>query len=279
MSKRTPHPLETPAMATEFPQGHVDTPPSEEALHLSRRGLLGAMAATFALVGAEGCRRPIEKIVPYTQMPENVIPGVASHYATVIQRGGDALGLLVESHEGRPTKIEGNDSHPSSFGGADIVTQATILDLYDPERSTTPRKGGASASWDDFERDLAGKLASYEKDQGARLRLLMQPIVSPTVLRMRAALLQRFPKARVHTWSPVADSNAREGARLAFGQPVNALPAYDKARVILSLDSDFLQTETGNVRANRLFAGGRRMRSSRDSMSRLYVVESARTTT
>ena len=170
MSKRAPYPVQEPypgspqywrsieergrladpvAMqqenASEFPKGHFETPPTDEAWLVSRRGLLGAMTATLALVGAEGCRRPIEKIVPYTKMPEDVIPGVPSHYATVIQRRGDAVGLLVESHEGRPTKIEGNESQPSSLGAADAVTQATILDLYDPERSTAPRKGGAVA--------------------------------------------------------------------------------------------------------------------------------------
>jgi molybdopterin-containing oxidoreductase family iron-sulfur binding subunit len=279
MSKRAPHPGESEALAVEFPKGHVTTPPTEEALVLSRRGLLGAMATTLAAVGAEGCRRPIEKIVPYTKMPEDVIPGVPSHYATVLQRRGDALGLVVECHEGRPTKIEGNEAHPSSFGGADLVTQATILDLYDPERSTSPRKGAAPASWADFEKEVGGKLAAFDKDQGARLRLLMPPTVSPTVIRMRAALAQRFPKARVHTWSPVADSNAREGTRIAFGQPLAAVYAYDKARVVLSLDSDFLQTESGCVRAGKLFAASRRLRQSRDAMSRLYVVEPARTTT
>jgi Fe-S-cluster-containing dehydrogenase component/anaerobic selenocysteine-containing dehydrogenase len=208
-----------------------------------------------------------------------VIPCVPSHYAAVIQRRGDALGLVVESHEGRPTKIEGNEAHPSSYGGADLIAQASILELYDPERSTSPRKAGAPASWDDFEKDLDAKLTTYDKDQGAKLRLLMPPTVSPTVVRMRAALAQRFPKARVHTWSAVADSNARVGSKAAFGEVVNTLYAFDKARVIVSLDSDFLQTESGNVRANKLFAAGRRLRSSKDPMSRLYVVEPARTTT
>jgi len=263
----------------EFRKGHIETPPTDEAWQLSRRGLLGAMAATFAVVGAEGCRRPLERVVPYTKMPEDVIPGVPSHYTTVLQRRGDAVGLVLESHEGRPTKVEGNESHPSSLGAADLVTQATILDLYDPERSTTPLKSGAPATWADFDAALQAKLAGYAADQGARLRLLMPPTLSPTVLRMRAALAQRFPKARVHTWAAANDSNAREGARIAFGQPVSSLNAYDRARVILALDSDFLQTETGNVRANKLFAGGRRLRSAKDTMSRLYVVEPERTTT
>ncbi|HEX8789456.1 MAG TPA: 4Fe-4S dicluster domain-containing protein [Polyangiaceae bacterium] len=286
MSKRAPYSsgngngsLPASVDTPEFPKGHVDTPPSEESMMLSRRGLLGAMSATLALVGAEGCRRPIEKIVPYTRMPEDVIPGIPSHYATVYQRRSDALGLVVECHEGRPTKIEGNEAHPSSFGAADLVAQASILDLYDPERSTTPLKGGAPASWDDFERELGAKLAGYDKDQGAKLRLLMEPTISPTVLRMRAALAQRFPKARVHTWSAVADSNVREGARLAFGKPMMPLYLYDRAHVVLSLDSDFLQTESGSVRATKAFSASRRLRRAGDTMNRLYVVEPARTTT
>jgi Fe-S-cluster-containing dehydrogenase component len=283
MSKRAPDPVADPALrehlAAEFPKGHVETPPSEEAWELSRRGLLGAMAATFALVGAEGCRRPIEKIVPYAKMPEDVIPGVPSHYATVLQRRGDALGLVLESHEGRPTKVEGNEAHPSSRGGADLVAQAAILDLYDPERSASPRKAGAPSDWATFDRELLARLAGYEKDQGARLRVLMPPTISPTAIRMRTALLKRFPKARAHTWSAVSDSNAREGAKLALGQPLVTLHSFEKARVVVSLDSDFLQTETGNVRSAKAFSLSRRLRSSRDSMGRLYVVEPARTTT
>jgi Fe-S-cluster-containing dehydrogenase component len=264
---------------SEFPKGHVETPPTEEAWQVSRRGLLGAMAATFAMVGAEGCRRPIEKIVPYAKMPEDVIPGVPSHYSTVIQRRGDAVGLVVESHEGRPTKIEGNEQHPASFGGADLVTQATILELYDPERSTGLLKARAPSTWADFDRELTAKLGDFDRDQGSRFRLLMPPTLSPTVIRMRTALAQRFPKARVHTWSAVSDSNTREGARIALGQPATPLYGFDRARVIVSLDSDFLQTETGNVRWMRLFASGRRMRSAKDQMNRLYVVEPSPTTT
>ena len=118
---------------------------------VSRRGLLGAMTATLALVGAEGCRRPIEKIVPYTKMPEDVIPGVPSHYATVIQRRGDARRPPRRVARGAAHEDRGQRVAASSLGAADLVTQATILDLYDPERSTEPRKKGASASWGDFE--------------------------------------------------------------------------------------------------------------------------------
>jgi Fe-S-cluster-containing dehydrogenase component len=269
--------------AAEFSKGHLHTPPTDEAMLVSRRGLLGAMASTLALVGAEGCRRPIERVVPYGRMPEDVIPGVPSHYSTVIQRRGDAVGVVVESHEGRPTKVEGNTEHPSSSGAADLLTQASILDLYDPERSTTPMRGGRAATWEDFDKELAAKLAGFDADQGARLRLLMPPTISPTVLRMRAALAQRFPKTRVHTWAAAADSQAREGARIAFGAPLNTIFSYERAKVVVSLDSDFLQTETGGLRAGRMFAAGRRLRSgsAKDSgnMTRLYVVEPSPTTT
>ncbi|MEI7895223.1 MAG: oxidoreductase, partial [Myxococcales bacterium] len=111
----------------EFPPDYLTTPPSDDAAALGRRGFMGFVTAAMALVGAEGCRRPVEKVVPYQKLPEQVIPGVASHYATVYARRGDAVGLLVETHEGRPTKIEGNPQHPSSLGGTDLLTQASIL--------------------------------------------------------------------------------------------------------------------------------------------------------
>jgi molybdopterin-containing oxidoreductase family iron-sulfur binding subunit len=263
----------------EFAPGTVDTPPSDEALFLSRRGLLGAMAATMALAGAEGCRRPVERIVPYTRMPEDVIPGLPAHYATVLARRGDAVGLIVESHEGRPTKIEGNGSHPSSLGAVDLITQATILELYDPERSAAPLRQGRPATWADFDAELATRLARLERDGGDRLRVLVPPTVSPSVRRMREALVRRFPRTRVHAWTPVDDGNARQGIRLAFGVPLDTVYGYDRARVILSLDCDFLQTESGSVRASKMFASGRRTRDPRDTMNRLYAVEPSRTTT
>jgi MoCo/4Fe-4S cofactor protein with predicted Tat translocation signal len=276
------------AMQAEFPKGHFTTPPSEESSDVSRRGFLTLVSSALALAGAEGCRRPIEKIVPYQKMPEQVIPGTPSHYATVYSRRGEALGLLVESHEGRPTKIEGNPEHPSSnpdrahktaHGATDLLTQAAILDLYDMDRSASPSTKGADASWDDFEKALKDRLAKHSSDQGAALRVLLQPTNSPTLLRLRAAVTARFPKARVSTYAPVNESNVREGARLAFGKAVNAIRAYDKAKIIVSLDSDILGSEAGNVRSTKLFSAGRRLRGARGGMSRLYVVEPSMTIT
>lgn len=248
--------------------------------NVSRRGLMKFGTAVTALFGLEGClRRPVEKLVPYTRAPEQVIPGISNHYATAIYRRGDALGVLVESHDGRPTKVEGNPDHPSSRGSTDALAQASIFDLYDPDRSTTPMHGAAKATHEEFGEFFDKKLKEHDADRGAKLRVLAQPTNSPTFVRLRDAVRARFPHCRFHTYASVGESNMREGARLAFGQPVNALYDYAHARVIVSLDADFLQTEPGMVRATRLFADGRRIRSGEESMSRLYVVESTHSTT
>ena len=175
---------------------------------IDRRSFLGALGAAILAAGSEACRRNVERIVPYSAMPEHVIPGIAAHYATVYGRGGDALGLVVESHEGRPTKVEGNPLHPSSLGGADLLAQASILDLYDPERSTTATKNGAPVSHAAVVDQLHARLAEHAKDGGARLRVLTEPLHSPTALRLRAAIVARFPKARVHAYGSIG-SEAR----------------------------------------------------------------------
>ena len=247
----------------------IETPFSRA---VGRRGFLGTLGAALVAAGSEACRRGVERIVPYASMPEHVLPGVAAHYATVYGRRGDALGLVVECHEGRPTKIEGNPLHPSSLGGADLLAQASILDLYDPERSTTARRGGGAATRETIDTELRGRLAEHQADGGAGLRLLTEPLGSPTALRLRAAFLARFPKAHVHSYGSVG-SEARAGAALAYGEALYALCAHDRSRVTLALDADFLQTEPGGVRAQKLFAKSRKAASPADPMSRLYVVE------
>ena len=228
--------------------------------------------------------------MPYSKAPEHVLPGTTSYYASVMPVRGDAVGVLVESHEGRPTKIEGNPNHPSSFGATDVWTQAAIYDLYDPDRGTTPMKGTRQsgggfgdhkpASWNDFDQAFTDLLRTAQADGGSRLRILAGQATSPTFVRLRDAIKTKLPQAKVYTYAPASESNAREGARLAFGQPANVVPNVDKAKVILALDSDFLQTETGSVRANKGFAEGRKLRRGpADDMNRLYVVEPAFTST
>jgi molybdopterin-containing oxidoreductase family iron-sulfur binding subunit len=258
---------------------------------IGRRGFMFFAGATAALA-AEGCaRRPVEKIMPYSKAPEHVLPGVPNHFATVRQSRGDAIGIVVESHEGRPTKIEGNREHPSSQGATDLWTQAAIFELYDPDRSATPMHGtrvpatpGVSshqpASWSELDAVLGDIARSATADGGATLRILVEPTSSPTFIRLRDALQAKLPRAKLHVWSAVNDANAREGARLAFGQVVNVIPDYAQAKVILSVDSDFLGTEPGMVRATSGFAAGRRLvNGANDPMNRLYVVEPTFTVT
>ena len=265
------------AAEPEFPMG-VGT--VEDATSVSRRGFLTVATATAAAIGIEGCvRRPVEQILPYAQAPEYLNPGVPMHYATSVERRGEALGLLVTTYEGRPTKIEGNPEHPASLGSTDLLAQAMVLDLYDPDRSNTPKQGDAKKTFADVDALMASIVRTHTADAGAGLRILATPTISPSFLRLRAAVQQRFPQAKFYTWAPVNESNAREGARLAFGEPVVAHHDYQGAKIILSIDSDFLQTESGSVRAARRFADGRRLSQPTDSMSRLYVVESTHSTT
>jgi MoCo/4Fe-4S cofactor protein with predicted Tat translocation signal len=253
---------------------------------VGRRGFMFFAGASAAIL-AEGCaRRPVEKIMPYAKAPEHILPGTTQYYASVIPQRGDAVGVLVESHEGRPTKIEGNERHPSSLGGTTAQLQGAIYDLYDPDRGTTPmrgvRQGGGGfgahqvATWVDFDTALSDILRSAQADGGSRFRILAEAsaITSPTFQRLRDAVQAKLPQAKIHTWSSAHDGNAQEGARLAFGQIVNVVPSYKDAKVILALDADVLGTETGMIRANKGFAEGRRLeRGPSDTMSRLYVVE------
>jgi MoCo/4Fe-4S cofactor protein with predicted Tat translocation signal len=258
-------------LAAEFPREALDFSDG-----VSRRGFMTLMGAAVALGTLEGCRRPVDKILPYARMPEDVAVNVTSYYATVIDRRGESLGLLVESHEGRPTKIEGNPDHSASRGKTDLLAQATVLDLYDPDRARQPSSHGEDKRYADAEAALRAVLQTQAGNGGTGLRILASPTSSPTFVRLRQAVLRRFPNARFHTWSAASNSNAREGARLAFGQVVLPVLALERARVIVSLDSDFLQTESGAVRNTRGFAQGRR---PGPEMSRLYVVEPSYTTT
>ncbi|WP_172824761.1 4Fe-4S dicluster domain-containing protein [Pajaroellobacter abortibovis] len=246
---------------------------------MGRRGFLEVMGSIAALAGAAGCRRPIQRIVPYTKMPEQVIPGVPARYATAYACRGEVLGLVVESHEGRPTKVEGNPDHPASLGAASLHAQASVLDLYDPDRSEAPRHRGAVTIWSAFDADLQKWIPLWVKDGGAKLRFLFQPASSPTLIRLQALVKQRFPNAVMHSYEPIDRFNAWEGGKLAFGRPVQVHARYDYASVVVSVDSDFLQTEGASTLAARRFANGRRLRQAGDPMSRLYVIESAFTLT
>jgi molybdopterin-containing oxidoreductase family iron-sulfur binding subunit len=250
---------------------------------MGRRSLFkmaGTAAAASALVA---CRRPVEKLVPYTKQVEYEVPGVAYHFATARVERGDVVGLLAEVHENRPTKLEGNPDHPANRGATDLRSQAAILDLYDPDRpGKVSRKEGdrrVDANGAELDKFLADVVKESSQNQGAKLRLLIEPSISPTFLRLRDAFKAKFPQAKVHSWTPLDLTNVHEGARLAFGSLVNTVYDYAMARVILAVDSDFLQSEPGMLRATRGFVRGRQAHRPMEGMSRLYVVEPGHTTT
>jgi MoCo/4Fe-4S cofactor protein with predicted Tat translocation signal len=261
------------ALHREFPKGA-----SEWVDSVSRRGFLKVMGASMALAGMTGCvKLPLEPIVPYVRQPEDVIPGRPMFYATAMTLGGYANPLLVESHLGRPTKIEGNDRHPASLGGTDIFAQASILTMYDPDRSQSVTELGDQRSWESFITAIRGPLSAQKALQGAGIRILTPTISSPTLADQLRNFLKTYPQAKWHVWEPVNRDNVLEGAKLAFGQPVETRYDFSKADVIVSLDADFLYAGfPGNVRYIRDFA---KRRNPDGNMNRLYVIESGMTST
>jgi len=255
-------------MHREFPKGA-----SEWLDSVSRRGFLQLMGASLAMAGMTGCTKlPLEPIVPYVRQPEQLVPGRPQFYATAFTLSGYAQPLLVESHLGRPTKIEGNALHPASLGGTDLFAQASILGMYDPDRAQSVSRLGNVDSWSSFASAIKGPLAAQKALGGVGIRILTPTISSPTLKDQLQAFLAMFPQAKWHVYEPVNRDNVYEGAKLAFGQPVETRYDFSKADVIVSLDADFLSAGfPGNARYIRDFAS---RRNPDGNMNRLYVIES-----
>ena len=259
----------------EYPRGA-----SEWDESVDRRDFLKLIGASLALAGMAGCGiPPQEYLVPYVKQPEGLVLGRPQRYATVMPFEGEALGLLVESHEGRPTKIEGNPDHPSSLGATDAFAQAAVLDLYDPDRAKTTTYLGAISTWETFQSAAQGLATAQKAVAGAGLRILTGTISSPTVSGQIAALQKLFPQAKWHLWDPAVGDGARDGAQLAFGRVLHSVYRLDKANVIVSLDSDFLASGPGHVRYMKDFYKKRHLTGPDDGMNRLYVVEPTPTVT
>jgi MoCo/4Fe-4S cofactor protein with predicted Tat translocation signal len=245
-----------------------------------RRTFLKLMSASLALAGVGACtKQPPEEIVPYVRQPEQIVPGRPLFFASAIPISGIARPVLVESHLGRPTKIEGNPEHPASLGATDSITQAAVLGLYDPDRAQAVTYRGEVRPWGAFQTALQAALSAQKANQGAGVRLLTEPITSPSLAEIVATVLQEYPNARWHQYDPVATDGTRVGVRQATGS--NGTPVFhlDKADVIVSLDADFLGCGSGSVRYTRDFADRRRVLDDDKRMNRLYVVESSPTLT
>ncbi len=251
---------------------------------VARRSFLKLMAASLGLagVGLVGCmRQPDEKIVPYVRQPEDFVPGQPQFFATCTTLGGYAMGLLVESHLGRPTKIEGNPEHSASLGATDAFAQASILSLYDPDRSQTTLKGGQISTWGEFLTSLSAELPALRGRNGKGLAILTETITSPALADQLRSLLKELPEAKWHQYEPVGRDNVRAGAKLAFGDYVDSIYHFDKADVVLALDAEFLTAMPGSVRYARDFMNRRKLTHAdgppagpRHTMNRLYAVES-----
>lgn len=263
----------------EFPA--LNAPETDPSLldPTGRRNFMKLMSASLALAGLTACtRQPKELLVPYVKVPEGLVPGKSSYYATAMTLGGVAQGLLVESNEGRPTKIEGNPDHPTR-GGTDVFAQASVLSLYDPDRSQSATYLGDVRTWGDFLNGFRAALDGQRSKQGGGLRILSETVTSPTLAEQMRKVLAQFPQAKWHVYEPGGRDGARGGAQLAFGEPVNAVYRFENATVVLSLDADFLTNGPGSTRYARDFMQKRRLTDGSKEMNRLYMVESTLTTT
>ena len=258
----------------EFPDSAADLADPE-----TRRTFLKVMGASLALAGVSGCAiRTPEKIIPWVKSPENVVPGKPQFFASAMTTGGLGTGILVESHQGRPTKIEGNGEHPASLGSTDVFMQAATLSLYDPDRSEVVLHDGEVGTWDDFIAALTAEMIRVRPLKGKGFRILTETVGSPSLGGQIRELLQAFPEAKWHRYEPTASDAAKAGAKLAFGAYADPVYHFDKADIVVALDHDFLACGSpGRICDERQFAARREPKEG--VMNRLYVAEAAYTST
>ncbi len=237
----------------------------------SRRNFLQIMGASIALAGFTACRKPVQKLLPYTRQPEHVVAGIPLTYASTFPFIDSGIGVLVTTNEGRPTKIEGNPDHPSSKGATNLMMQASILDLYDVDRSKNPKESGEARTWDDF----VAFCNSHFADTNKRIAFVSEASSSPTFNRLKDQALSRFPNAKWATWEPTGNANVYSGTQMAFGRKLRPVHHFENAKVVVSLDHDFMNTNGDNVADNVDFASARRVSSTESEINRLYVVENS----
>ncbi|MFO7798321.1 TAT-variant-translocated molybdopterin oxidoreductase [Rhodohalobacter sp.] len=256
----------------EFPENAT-----EMTDQVSRRSFLRVMGASIALAGFASCRKPVQKILPYTKQPEDLVLGEPNFYATSMPFQDTVTGLLVENNEGRPTKLEGNDQHPASGGRTNIYNQAGILNLYDPDRSRSPRRNGESASKNDFVQFAS----EHFSDRNRNILFVSEANSSPTYNRVKENALQTFSNANWVTFEPFNDDNAIEGTNIAFGQRLRTVNHFDTADVVVSLNDDFMSPfgHKNSVENAYKLTSRRKVNNTDDSMSRIYSVENSFTST
>lgn len=253
----------------------------------SRRKFLKLMAASFALAGVSGCYPswpwwPTEAIAPYAYRPEGMTPGIPQYFATSVEIGGIASGLLVKSYDFRPIKIEGNPSHPISKGSTTAIQQGLVLEEYDPDRSQEiyQKQDGQifTRNWDEFVEYAEEHFSLLKQQSGKGLAVLSEPTSSPTVNRLKQEFINNFPQSKWYEYEPINNDNERSGTKLAFGKPMRPLPQLNSAKIILSLDADILGTHPASQKLSKDFIEGRNPSLEHD-INRFYLVESTYTNT
>jgi molybdopterin-containing oxidoreductase family iron-sulfur binding subunit len=262
------------ALQAEFPSL------SRRLCEADRREVLRVMGASLALAGLGGCTpAPSPEARPYVTQPDQLVLGRPRFYATAVPFGGYAMPVLAESHEGRPTKLEGIPEHPACRGATDAITQAAILDLYDPDRSRGPRSSGAPRDWAAFDLAMADNAARLDARGGEGFRLLTGPVSSPTFARQLDALMARWPRARWHAFEPAGGDLRQEAARLAFGRPLEPMPRYDRCAAVICFDDDPLGPGPHQTRNARDWSKARKAFQAGRGDCRLLVAEPAPTLT
>lgn len=263
----------------------VDTPEFEEFVRrefpvhaedwnnsFSRRNFVKLMGATLALAGLSGCViQPREDIVPFVQSDADILPGKPLFFATAYSIGGYASGLLAKSFDGRPVKLEGNPEHPGSLGSTNVFAQATLLDMYDPDRSQEVLYRGAPKTWQAFVTAIRTAVEENRANGGAGIRFLTPTVTSPTLIDQFRRVSSELPGARWYQYEPINNDNAMAGARLALGSPVNTIYRFDRAARVLSLDADIFSGTNPRYLAD--YAAARRYSEDKTEINRLYVVE------
>jgi len=256
----------------EFPENAT-----ELGDQVSRRSFLRVMGASIALAGFASCRRPVQKILPYSRQPEEVTPGVPLYYASAMPFQDALTGVVIENHEGRPTKVEGNEMHPASLGSSSKFNQASMLQMYDPDRSRYVSRDGERTSFDNF----VSFCNEHFSDTGRNIAFISEANSSPTYNRIKEQALNKFSNAQWVTYEAFSEDNALEGTNIAFGERLRTVNHFGQANVIVSFDNDFLNpaANKNSVEDTRRFSDARKVTSEEDDMLRFYSIESTFTIT
>ena len=246
-----------------------------EDSNVSRRNFMSLVAASVALAGLEGCKKPVQKIIPYVDAEIGTIPGIPKYYASTMPFKNNAIGVLIENHDERPVKVEGNEKHPTSLGKSNTFSQATVLDMYDPDRARGVKLDGKKVAWSDYVKYAQ----SIHDSNGEGLGVLLQESSSPTLNVLRDDFAKTYPNADWVVYDPINNENLYLGIEKAFGKKMQPYNRLENAQTILSIDSDFLGCDDNNIYHTKKFSQNRKLEDENSTMNRLYVVESSMTST